>query len=201
MSVNNDWDKAVDFHGHSCVGLALGFRAGQVALERLNSLRAPDEELIAIVETDNCALDALQVLLGCSMGKGNIFFRDYGKNVFTIGRRDTGQAVRIAVKALDHVLDDEFGPLRARVFGGTASAEEVAAFRKIMDEETKRILSLPEEELFKIEAVELDFPAKARIFPSLICSLCGEQVMEPRARMRDGQPVCIPCSDYYPTRI
>ncbi|CFX19287.1 Zinc finger, DksA/TraR C4-type [Syntrophomonas zehnderi OL-4] len=201
MSVKNDWEKAVDFHGHSCVGLAIGFRAGQIALERLNSSRAPDEELIAIVETDNCALDSLQVLLGCSMGKGNIFFRDYGKNVFTIGRRDTGRAVRIAAKSLDHILDDEFGPLRTRVFNGTASEQELNAFQKLMAEETRRILTLTEEELFTIEAVDLDFPSQARIFPSLTCSVCGEQVMEPRARMRDGKPVCIPCSDYYPARI
>lgn len=70
MNLANDWNKVVEFHGHSCVGLALGFRVGQTALQRLKSARSPDEELIAIVETDNCALDALQVLTGCSMGKG-----------------------------------------------------------------------------------------------------------------------------------
>ncbi|MEN6351189.1 MAG: formylmethanofuran dehydrogenase subunit E family protein [Syntrophomonas sp.] len=82
MNLDNDWNKAVEFHGHTCVGLALGYRVGKATLKHLDSSRAPDEELIAIVETDNCALDALQVLTGCSIGKGNIFLRDYGKNVF-----------------------------------------------------------------------------------------------------------------------
>lgn len=201
MNQENTWDKAVEFHGHSCVGLALGFRAGQAALAHLHSSRSPDEELIAIVETDNCALDALQLLTGCSMGKGNIFFRDYGKNVFTVGRRDTGQAVRIAVQTLDRILDEGFQRVRTRVMSGTADDHERSLYRNLMDEEIKRILAAPEDVLFKIEAVNLDFPVKARIFSSITCSICGEQVMEPRARMRDGKPVCIPCSYYYPARI
>ncbi|MEN6326090.1 MAG: FmdE family protein [Syntrophomonas sp.] len=201
MNLANDWNKVVEFHGHSCVGLALGFRAGQTALQHLNSARSPDEELIAIVETDNCALDALQVLTGCSMGKGNIFFHDYGKNVFTIGRRDTGEAVRIAVQTMDRILDEGFQQVRMRVMAGTASDEEKQRYRELMSEEIERILNAPEELLFKIEVVDLDFPVKARIFSSLTCSVCGEQVMEPRARLRHGKPVCIPCSDNYPSRI
>jgi len=201
MNPVNDWNKVVEFHGHSCVGLALGCRAGQTALKHLNSTRSPDEELIAIVETDNCALDALQVLTGCSMGKGNIFFRDYGKNVFTIGRRDTGQAVRIAVQTLDRILDKGFQQVRTRVMAGTANDGEKQRYHELMDEEIQRILDAPEEVLFKIEAVDLDFPAKARIFSSVTCSICGEAMMEPRARLRGGKPVCIPCSDHYSSRI
>lgn len=201
MNQDNDWAQAVAFHGHACVGLALGYRAGRLALTRLNSSRSPDEELIAIVETDNCALDALQVLTGCSMGKGNIFFRDYGKNVFTIGRRDTRQAVRIAVKTLDRILDAGFQDLRTRVMTGQGTEQDSQRFHELMAGETQRVLNASDEELFKIEEVELDFPVKARLFSSITCSVCGEQVMEPRARVRGGNPVCIPCSDEYPSRI
>jgi len=70
-----------------------------------------------------------------------------------------------------------------------------------MAEEVQRVLDAPEEVLFKIEEVDLDFPQKARIFSSVICSICGEQVMEPRARLQNGKPVCIPCGDNYPSRI
>ncbi|PIV44001.1 MAG: hypothetical protein COS27_03285, partial [Nitrospirae bacterium CG02_land_8_20_14_3_00_41_53] len=30
-------------------------------------------------------------------------------------------------------------------------------------------------------------------YPSLRCALCGEKMMEPRARIKDGKIVCIPC--------
>jgi len=195
MCVQNDWDKTVEFHGHSCVGLALGYRAGKAALQHLGSKRSPDEELVAIVETDNCAVDALQVLNGCTMGKGNIFFRDYGKNAFTIGRRDTGEAVRVVVRDLDDVLGEGYQQLRGRTMGCTASESEMQCFQEIQVEAPQRILDADEDLLFKIERVQLDFPARACIFSSVVCSSCGEHVMEPRARLRNGKLVCIPCSE------
>jgi formylmethanofuran dehydrogenase subunit E len=57
------------------------------------------------------------------------------------------------------------------------------------------------DDLLQVEEVQLDLPEKARIFQSVTCVRCGESVMEPRARVRDGEYVCIPCSDYYPSRI
>ncbi|MGQ5711466.1 TraR/DksA C4-type zinc finger protein [Desulforudis sp. DRI-14] len=56
---------------------------------------------------------------------------------------------------------------------------------------------MPKEELLDIREVRLDLPPKARIFPSVVCASCGEAAMEPRVRMRDGKPVCIPCADSY----
>jgi formylmethanofuran dehydrogenase subunit E len=199
MCMQNDWDRLIEFHGHFCVGSALGYRAGKAALKELNSKRSPDEELVAIVEADNCAVDALQVLTGCTMGKGNIFFRDYGKNIFTIGRRDTGEAVRIAVCNLDGLLGEDFKQLRAKAISGTVSEEEMQRFH--VDAPQRINMEASEDSLFNIERVQLHFPEEARIFSSVTCSICGESVMEPRARVRDGKPVCIPCSDDYPRRI
>ncbi|NIP44160.1 MAG: formylmethanofuran dehydrogenase, partial [candidate division Zixibacteria bacterium] len=54
-------------------------------------------ELVAVVENDSCAVDAVQVLTGCTFGKGNLFFRDYGKQVYTFFRRPSGDFLRIAI--------------------------------------------------------------------------------------------------------
>jgi formylmethanofuran dehydrogenase subunit E len=55
------------------------------------------------------------------------------------------------------------------------------------------ILNAKDEELFKVTKGKIDLPKKAKIYPSIICALCGEKVMEPRARIKDGKIVCIPC--------
>ena len=195
MCVRDDWDKVIEFHGHFCVGLALGYRAGKAGLRHLGSKRSPDEGLVTIVETDNCAVDALQVLTGCTMGKGNIVLCDYGKNAFTIGRRDTGEAVRVVARGLDDVLGEGYQQLRSRAMGCTASESEMQYFQEIQVEAPQRILDADEDLLFKIERMQLDFPARGRIFSSVVCSSCGEQVMEPHARLRDGKLVCVPCSE------
>ena len=91
-------EEATRFHGHFCPGLMIGFRAAQIALRELGVERAEDEELIAICETDACSVDAVQVLTGCTVGKGNLILRDWGKQVFTFGRRSDGKMLRVALR-------------------------------------------------------------------------------------------------------
>src|SRR4030066_2552070 len=90
------FDDIVDFHGHSCPGLAFGYRVALFALKSLGE-RATDEELVAIVENNSCAVDAVQVLTGCTFGKGNLIFRDYGKQAYTFIKRPSGEGLRISI--------------------------------------------------------------------------------------------------------
>ncbi len=83
-------DKTIAFHGHSCPGLAIGIRAAELALKEIG--KAPDEETVAVVETDMCGVDAIQYLTGCTYGKGNLIHKDYGKNAFTFYRRRDNKA-------------------------------------------------------------------------------------------------------------
>jgi len=68
---SDDFKRCVEFHGHICPGLSIGYRAALAGMDRLNEERAPDEEIVAIVETDACSADAVQVLTGCTFGKGS----------------------------------------------------------------------------------------------------------------------------------
>ncbi|MBC7325745.1 MAG: formylmethanofuran dehydrogenase, partial [Moorella sp. (in: Bacteria)] len=120
-----DWERAVEFHGHSCPGLATGYRVARIALRELARSRAQDEELVAVVENDACGVDAVQVLTGCTLGKGNLLYRDYGKHVFTFICRNSGKAVRIAVKGSVWKQDEEgYRELREKVFAGAATPQE-----------------------------------------------------------------------------
>ena len=67
------WNKCAEFHGHKCPGLATGFRVATEAMAKLG-LDGPeaDEELVCVTENDSCAVDAVQVITGCTMGKGNL---------------------------------------------------------------------------------------------------------------------------------
>jgi len=47
------------FHGHLCPGLVMGIRAAEIALQEIGAHSA-DEEVVAVVETDMCAIDAIQ---------------------------------------------------------------------------------------------------------------------------------------------
>ena len=166
MSHPQDLERAIAFHGHFCMGLTIGYRASQIALRELKISRASDEELVAVVHTASCAADAVQVLTGCTFGKGNLFFKDYGKHVYLFARRGEERALRVALR---------YGTLPAP---GGAEA----------------LLTMPEEEVFKVEWVPFKLPPSAEIYPTLQCASCGEGVMEPRARLRQGKVVCIECA-------
>lgn len=189
------WEKAVKFHGHACPGLAIGVRASKTALEKLGVERAKDEELVAIVETDACGVDGVQVITGCTIGKGNLFFKDYGKQVYIIAKRNDGQAVRMAFKHVN--LNDEQKRIREKIFKGTASEGEKELFKEMQEKRIDHILNGPAEELFNIRHVKIDLPEKARIFNSVRCGECGEYCMEPRARMQEGKIVCLECFEEY----
>ncbi|HHU87620.1 MAG: FmdE family protein [Pelotomaculaceae bacterium] len=192
----NDWEKVLDFHGHSCPGVATGYRVAKIALEELQAIRAEDEELLAIVENDACGVDAVQVLTGCSIGKGNLIYRDYGKQVYTFACRNSGQAVRISVKGKVW-QSPEYSELRKKVFGGEANDEEKEIFNRHQQDRTRSILEMPAEEFCRVQHVQIELPSKARIFNTHICAACGEPVMEPRTRVKEGKIVCIPCAEEY----
>jgi formylmethanofuran dehydrogenase subunit E len=156
------------FHGHLCPGLAIGYRATLAGLRRLGVERARDEELIAIVENDSCSVDAVQYLAGATFGKGNLYFRDWGKQVFTFARRDEGRAVRVSLR-----------------WGFMRQAE--GASKK---ERTDRVLAARTDELFDISETSMELPAEARIMRSVRCDGCGEPVMESRADRVDGRTLC-----------
>jgi len=160
----DDFRQAIGFHGHLCGGLTRGYRMARAALEALGVERAQDEELVAIVENDACGVDAVQVLTGCTFGKGNLIFRDYGKHVLTLLRRSDGRAVRVSLRSFERGLA------------------------------TEELLALPAEQMLRVEAVEADLPAAARIFESQPCAECGEATMETRLIEDGEQLICRDCA-------
>ncbi|MCL6636192.1 MAG: TraR/DksA C4-type zinc finger protein [Peptococcaceae bacterium] len=187
------WERVVEFHGHVCPGLAIGFRATELALNALGGNRSEDEELIAIVENNACGVDAVQALAGCTFGKGNLLFRDNGKQVYTFARRKDGRAVRVSVR-YGAFHDESFKQLRGKVMAGSAGAGEIESYRQMLSDRIEKILHAGTE-AFDLREVQAEIPAKAVIYPSLQCFDCGESVMEPRARVRGGKIVCMPCAD------
>ena len=167
------FDEVVRFHGHTCPGLAIGFRMSQGALQAINANRSSDEELVAIVESDSCGVDALQCVTGCTFGKGNLIFHDWGKLAYTLYNRISRQGVRVT-------------------FNRNAVPEQLRVDR---DAFIRWVLKAPADTILKIERVEITEPEPARIHQSIPCQRCGELVMETRIRNIGAANLCIPCAN------
>ena len=191
---SQDFNKCVEFHGHICPGLAIGFQAARILMERLGVRKAPDEELVTIVETDACGADAIQVMTGCTFGKGNFIFKSYGKNAFSLVDRKRRKGIRVCLRPDVFKGDPEFFLLSEKVQNDEASPMQLERFWQLQQERTKKILDADSESLFKIEEISPDIPPKARIIKSGICDFCGEPTKMDLLRQMNGKKICIPCS-------
>jgi formylmethanofuran dehydrogenase subunit E len=197
MKTNASFKEVVAFHGHACPGLAMGYRVATAAIKALDLARSKDEELVAVVENDACGVDAIQYMLGCTFGKGNLIFRDYGKHVFTVMRRDTKQGVRIVADFPRPQGEDqeELSAILARVRKGEATNEEQERWLAYKARKTELVLQADESEVLTIERAMPELPPKARLADSVHCDSCGEKVMATKMVERDGRKFCIPCSN------
>jgi formylmethanofuran dehydrogenase subunit E len=166
------WDKAISFHGHACPGLAIGFRAAEAAVETLGISPSKDEEVVCVTENDACGVDAIQALLGCTFGKGNLIYRPTGKHAFSFFDRNTGRSMRICLKAQND---------------GQISK----------DEWQERLLTLPLQEVFSFSTPRFEIPSQAHIFNTVICEECGEGAPEYTMRLQNGKIVCLDCFEDY----
>ena len=188
-------EKARVFHGHMCPGLAVGIRAAEIALQEIGP-HSHDEEIVAVVETDMCGVDAIQYLTGCTFGKGNLIHRDYGKNAFSFYRRSDGKGIRIvASRQAFATPDPEREALLEKMRAGTLSPEEEKRFWELQAALSQEILQAPLETLFDIKEPPREIPKRARIQQSQRCETCGEWVMATRTRQVGDKLLCIPCSE------
>ncbi|SHI22121.1 formylmethanofuran dehydrogenase subunit E [Sporobacter termitidis DSM 10068] len=165
------WEKAVRFHGHECPGLAIGVRAAVLALEALKTGASEDEELVCVTENDACGVDGVQVLTGCTFGKGNLVYRGTGKQAFSFFNRKSGKKIRLYLKP----------------FQGQMSRPERQEY----------ILDAPADEIFSIGEPAFEPPEMARHFATVTCQVCGEGAPEHKIRLQEGKTVCLDCFKPY----
>ncbi len=193
--IPDDLNKCVEFHGHICPGLIYGYRVAKEAMKLMDIARSIDEEVVAICENDSCAVDALQVLLGTVVGKGNLLINNFGKNAYTILSRSKRQAYRFSRNTrYDYRGRDksEFDRLEAAVAAGKASKDDRRNLKQL---KINDLLTRPFEEIFTTTEMTFIEPQYAQLAPSEPCELCGEMTMTSKMiELSDGRKVCIPCS-------
>lgn len=165
------WQDCVAFHGHECGGLTIGYKASLYAIELLNLEFSEDEQVVCVTENDACGVDAVQVMLGCSIGKGNLLFHMRGKQAFSFYNRKNGKSVRLVLKPRPEGMTKE------------ASFAYYQACRP--------------EEMFEIKETTITLPEKAKLFDSYVCDCCGETTGANWIRLAGDKKLCLDCYENY----
>lgn len=171
MDIYDLYEKSAEFHGHKCPGLAIGVRVAAEVKRLMGIDFSNDEEIVCITENDACGVDGIQVILGCTAGKGNLIFRPRGKHAYSFFNRKNGESVRLILKELYKQENREA--------------------------KQKYILEAPFDEIFLTRKPKYELPEEARIFESVNCEVCGESTSEPYVRLENARKVCLDCYNEY----
>jgi len=190
-----DW--AFQFHGHKCPFMPLGYRMGQLALQRLGIERELDHALHVICELgeghpQTCLMDGIQIAAGATFGKTLIEKTYWGKLAATFwypGK--TPVRYNLKPEFLKEMGQFEFFTYRKK--GIEPSGIPEAVTQQVIDWG----LSLPDDTVYAVsERPDFHYQPPKGSFASAICTGCGELVFERYVRMKEGKPYCIPCSGY-----
>lgn len=182
-------DYSTTIHGHICAGQVIGVRMSMIGLREINITDPKGSErkkFYVLVEIDRCATDAIQSVTGCTLGKRSLKWLDYGIMAATFVNLETGKAVRITAREESRELAKKYVP---EVEG--KYKQQLEAYRV-----------MPEEELFKIENVEITIPPEdmpGRPLKRVQCQGCGDWVQDCREQEKDGKILCKSCAQgrYY----
>ena len=190
--------EAGKIHGHYCPGLAMGVMAATYAVLQIGTDSDGLEDLLAIVETNNCLADGVQLVTGCSFGNNSLIFHDVGKTAITLTKRD-GKAIRVISRPESQAYIRESFPDFDKYYEKVVKQknrdpEVVAAYHKSGVERAFGTLKLDFNRLFDTKWVKVNIPEYAPSYGDEICSRCGESVMASRVVKPEGKIECLPCS-------
>ncbi len=187
---------AWEFHGHKCPFMPIGYRMGKLALEYLKEGYVKDHGLLVFAEIgkghpQTCMVDGIQIATGATYGKGLIEKTFYGKLAATFYHPQK-EAVRYSLlpKFIDEMGKFEFFVYRKK------GVEPSQIPSSVVDEVINWVYQQSDESMFKIEP-KPDFkitPIK-NSFNKNKCAVCGEYVFERYLQIKNGEFVCIPCSN------
>ncbi|HSM58572.1 MAG TPA: FmdE family protein [Candidatus Sulfomarinibacteraceae bacterium] len=181
-------------HRHLCPRQVLGLRLG---LRGLRALGFADDagrpryenkrkRLLVIAETDGCGLDGIAVATDTAVGRRTLRVLDYGKVAATLVDTQTERAVRVSPSPASRALSRQYAPDARSRWHAYLEAYQV----------------IPDEKLVVVVPVALKQPLAeiiSRPGARAVCDCCGEEIINEREVVREGQTLCRICAgeQYY----
>lgn len=191
--VQKEFSEVVKFHGCYCLDIAMGYRVSKALMREIGDDMSNMKDVYAYVGAPTCAVDAIQKITGCTLGKRNLVFTNTGKAVFVMQNGKTGKAVRAYCHYWDHFDHVQVREQRKTAHAPTASAAQKAAFTALLDSQVQSILVADEATLFTLGGVTLKTPLRFSKFISEACVICGEFAKADLLQNKDGKKLCAEC--------
>jgi formylmethanofuran dehydrogenase subunit E len=151
-------------------------------LPELNTSR----DLIVIAENNNSpALDAIQFVLGCTMGNRRLKAIDNNRHIYLFASGTGGYGVKLSLKEICFSDEDRFNEFERKVVGDCATLNDAASYQKLLDDRVARLMDLDNEEVFAVEKVRK-------------CFVCNNYFTESLIHENYNFPICTVCQSNMP---
>ena len=170
-------EAVVEYHGHVCMGQLLGVHIAHRGMDEIGT--ADPKEMIVFVENDRCIADAIQILTGTRLGRRTMKLVNYGKMAATFYNTETEKAVRVSVS---QGLNDIVG--------------KISEDREEKQRQFDSILEAPSDDVVDVRPVTVEILPKdmpGRPKRTVMCSRCGEKVMDGKDFESSDGPQCYSC--------
>lgn len=94
------WEQVIEFHGHTCPEIALGFRVAQIAIRELEIQPSSDPQLMVTAYTHSCAIDAFQVLNHATYGRGNLIVHEKKQHIYHFQYSGKSEGLQISINSV-----------------------------------------------------------------------------------------------------
>jgi formylmethanofuran dehydrogenase subunit E len=179
--VDDCLERLASLHPRLCPRQVLAVRIGLHAATLLDlDVPRTDKRLFALVETDGCFADGVSVATGCWLGRRTLRLVDHGKPALILLDTRTSRAVRVWPAPGARRLAIQYAPdQRSRWHSQLTAYQHMAA-----------------EDLLRSTWVELTVDVDHLLGQPgvrVACCGCGEEILNGREVMVDGQPRCRAC--------
>ena len=120
------WKEVVKFHGHECPGLAIGIRACEAIISKMN-IKPKEDKIICITENNTCPVDGIKYVFGCDYDKKNLFYKESDELAFNIFNASNNDSLRIIYKGKNNT-DTKDGYMKYIL---SADIDELFDFSKV----------------------------------------------------------------------
>src|SRR3569832_711751 len=116
-----EFQSVVAFHGCYCLDIAVGYRVTKALMREMGDDMRNLKQVVAYTGAPTCAVDAIQQLAGCTLGKRNLHYTNTGKSTFVLHNTATGKAGRAYWHYWDHYDHDALRRCRQAASGPDAT--------------------------------------------------------------------------------
>ncbi len=152
-------------------------------------------DILGMIAKDHCATcfaDGVQVITGCTFGKGNILKTHKGKWAVTLIDKKSGKGIRVTPEA-EAMLANKQTPFFRDYREKGLPASVVPAH--VVDPLVENVMGAPDEMILSVsEVFAHEHKAPPHSFDGFVCEECGEMVVMQYGRIKGDRKFCIDCA-------